>query len=142
MNPVLERRWPTRPELRRQAGFSLIEIMVAAVVTMVLGTVAFYFLSSQNGMSANGNDMVRGVSLGKLKMDSLKVVSYDGLTSGSDTVEERYIRAWHVTVMRDGAGLPNGRKKIDLSVRWPLTALNGVSLATLKSDDHYKEETP
>jgi hypothetical protein len=126
----------------RQEGFSLIEILVAATVTMILGTAAFYFLSSQNGMSANGNDMVKGVSLGKLKMDSLKVVSYGDLTSGSDTVAERYIRAWHVTVMRDEAGNPSGRKKIDLSVRWPLTAQNGLSLATVKSDDHYKEETP
>ncbi len=125
-----------------QNGFSLIEIMVSAVVTLVLATSAFYFLSAQNGMGTQGTDTMKGVNLGKLKLDSLKVAAYDSLTSGSDTVSERYIRAWHVTQMQDSAGIPNGRKKIDLTVHWPLTADHSVALATLKSDDHYKEETP
>jgi prepilin-type N-terminal cleavage/methylation domain-containing protein len=126
----------------REAGFSLIEILVSAVVVSVLATAAFYFLSSQNGAGIAGNDAMKGVNFGKLKMDSLKVTTYDELASGSDTVSERYIRAWHVTVVRDGAGMETGRKKIDLRVIWPLTGEHGVSLATLKSDDRYKEESP
>ena len=125
-----------------QDGFSLIEILVSAVVTLILATSAFYFLSSQNGMGTQGTDLMKGVNLGKLKLDSLKVSAYDSLSSGSDTVSERYIRAWHVTQIQDGMGLPNGRKKIDLTVHWPLTAEHSVLLATLKSDDRYKEETP
>ncbi len=125
-----------------QAGFSLIEILVSAVVVAILSTAAFYFLSSQNGMGTAGNDMMKGVNFGKLKMDSLKVATYDELVSGSDTVSDRYIRAWHVTILRDGAGVETGRKKLDLRVIWPLTGEHGVSLATLKSDDHFKEEAP
>jgi prepilin-type N-terminal cleavage/methylation domain-containing protein len=125
-----------------QRGFSLIEILVAAIVVALLATSAFYFLNSQNGMSRAGNDLMKGVNLGKLKMDSLKVASYDELAGGSDTVASRYIRSWHVTVMRDGAGIPTGRKQIEMNVIWPLTADHTVTLATLKSDDTYKEATP
>jgi prepilin-type N-terminal cleavage/methylation domain-containing protein len=130
------------PRGRRQAGFSLIEILVSAAVTGVVATSAFYFLSSQNTMGTRGNDLMRGVNLGKLKMDSLKVVAYDSLSAGSDTVNERYIRAWHIGVLRDGAGSPIGRKSIELSVFWPLTGEQMVSFASLKSDDKYKEAQP
>lgn len=123
----------------RQSGFSLIEILVSAVVIGILATAAFYFLSAQNGMGTAGNDSIKGLNLGKLKMDSLKVTAYDDLVSGSDTVNERYIRAWHVTIQRDGLGAPDGRKKIDIDVLWPLTGLHTVSLVTLKSDDRFKE---
>ncbi|HKP97600.1 MAG TPA: prepilin-type N-terminal cleavage/methylation domain-containing protein [Fibrobacteria bacterium] len=135
-------RGPADAGLADQRGFSLIEILVSAVVTAVLATSAFYFLSAQNGMGTAGNDLMKGINLGKLKMDSLKVATYGELVSGSDTVSERYIRAWHVTVMRDGMGVPNGRKKIDMNVIWPLTADHSVTLATLKADDSYREGTP
>lgn len=128
--------------MQGQRGFSLIEILVAAIVVALLATSAFYFLNSQNGMSRAGTDLMKGVNLGKLKMDSLKVTPYAELAAGSDTVMARYIRSWHVTVMRDGAGMPTGRKQIDMNVIWPLTAEHTVTLATLKSDDTYKEATP
>jgi prepilin-type N-terminal cleavage/methylation domain-containing protein len=130
------------PRGRRQAGFSMIEILVSAAVTGVVATSAFYFLSTQNSMGARGNDLMRGVNLGKLKMDSLKVVAYDSLSAGTDTVSERYVRSWHIGLMRDGAGNPNGRKSIELSVFWPLTGEQMVSFASLKSDDKYKEQSP
>ncbi|MDB5051489.1 MAG: hypothetical protein JWO30_4560 [Fibrobacteres bacterium] len=133
---------PGRFQPAGQRGFSLIEILVSAVVTAVLATSAFYFLTAQNGMGNAGNDLMKSVNLGKLKMDSLKVSSYDELASGSDTVSERYIRAWHITVMRNDDGTPNGRKKIDMNVIWPLTADHTVTLATLKSDDTFREGTP
>jgi prepilin-type N-terminal cleavage/methylation domain-containing protein len=127
---------------KSEAGFSLIEVLVAAMVVAVLATSAFYFLSSQNSMGQNSNDLMKGVNLGKLKLDSLKVAAYAELTAGSDTVAGRYIRSWHVSVVRDGAGIPNGRKMIEINVLWPLTAAQSVTLATLKSDDVYKEGTP
>ncbi|MEO7425477.1 MAG: prepilin-type N-terminal cleavage/methylation domain-containing protein [Fibrobacteria bacterium] len=140
------RRLPGRPAAqpvaRGQEGFSLLEILISAVVTLLLATSAFYFLHSQNSVSAQGNDLMKGVNLGKLKLDSLKVSAYDDLTSGSDTVSERYIRAWHISPVTDSMGLPTGRKEIGITIQWPLTALHTVTLVTLKSDDHYKEETP
>lgn len=130
------------PRGRRQAGFSMIEILVSAVVTGVVATSAFYFLSSQNHMGTRGNDLMHGVGLGKLKMDSLKVVAFDSLSAGSDTVSDRFVRAWHVSVLRDGAGNPNGRKQIDLTVYWPLTGEQMISFSSLKSNDKYKETSP
>lgn len=120
----------------------MIEILVSAAVTGVVATSAFYFLSAQNSMGTRGNDLMRGVNLGKLKMDSLKVVAYDSLSAGTDTVTDRYVRSWHVGVMRDAAGLPNGRKSIELTVFWPLTGEQMISFASLKSDDKFKEGSP
>ena len=118
------------------------EILVSAVVAGFLTTSVFYFLSAQNGLGAMANDQMKSVNLGRLKMDSLKVDTYDELVSGSDTVSERYIRSWHVTPMRNGAGLLNGRKKIALDVFWPLSGEQSVSLVSLRSDDKYKEGWP
>jgi hypothetical protein len=120
----------------------MIEILVSAAVTGVVATSAFYFLSSQNSFGNRGNDLMRGVNLGKLTMDSLKVVAYDSLSAGSDTVVERYVRAWRIGVLRDAAGNPNGRKSIELSVFWPLTGEQMISFSSLKSDDKYKEAMP
>jgi hypothetical protein len=116
----------------------MIEVLVSAVVTGVVATSAFYFLSSQNTIGTKGNDLMKGVNLGKLKMDSLKVVEYDELSAGSDTVSERYIRSWHVGVMRDADGNPNGRKSIELMVYWPMTGEQMVSFMSVKSDDRFK----
>lgn len=130
----------TAPDpMNRQRGFSLIEILVTAVVSGILGVSVFYFLSSQNGIGLQSNDVVKGTNLGKLKMDSLKVATYVELASGSDTVAERYIRSWHVTPLLGVDGLPSGRKEVDLTIMWPLTADHTVSFASLKSDDKYKE---
>lgn len=120
----------------------MIEILVSAVVTGAVATSAFYFLSSQSAMGTRGTDLMRGVNLGKLKMDSLKVVSYAELSAGSDTVSERYIRSWHVGLERDAAGVPDGRKRIELTVYWPLTGEKMISFSSLKSDDRFKEAAP
>jgi len=136
----LRERDPSMAEARsRQDGFSMIEVLVSAVITAVVATSAFYFLSSQNSMGARGNDAMKGVNFGKLKMDSLKVVPYEELVSGSDTLSERYIRSWYVTLMRDEANLPNGRKKIELNVLWPMSGDNAVTFTSIKSDDLFKE---
>jgi prepilin-type N-terminal cleavage/methylation domain-containing protein len=123
----------------RQAGFGLIEILVAVVIFGILTTSVFYFLTSQNKMGVRSNDMLKGLNVGKHKMDSLKVVPYADLESGSDTVSTRYIRAWRVTQVRDALGVPNGRKEIEITVYWPLTADHNVAFTTLVSDDKYKE---
>jgi prepilin-type N-terminal cleavage/methylation domain-containing protein len=133
---------PITPRGRLQAGFSMIEILVSAVVTGVVATSAFYFLTSQNAMGAKGNDLMHGVNLAKLKMDSLKVVSYDELSAGSDTVALRFVRAWHVGLLRDGSGNATGRKRIDLTIFWPLTGEQMISFSSIKSDDKFKEALP
>lgn len=123
-----------------QQGFSLVEVMVSMVVLGGLACSVFYFLSSQNGMGARGNDLLKGLNLGKLAMDSLKVADYDSLTAGSDTVVSRYIRSWRITRMEDAAGNPSGRKRIDVSVHWPRTAEHVLSFTSILSDGRFKED--
>lgn len=124
----------------RQAGFSLVEAMVAMMVMGGLASAVFYFLGSQNSMGTRSNDMLKGVNLGKLAMDSLKVAEYDSLEAGCDTVVDRYIRSWHITQGSDGMGVPNGRKSIEVTVHWPLTAEHVISFASIMSDGRFKEE--
>jgi hypothetical protein len=90
-------------------------------------------------MSARSSDMVRGFGYAKQKLDSLKVVDYDNLTSGMDTVDSHFLCGWYVTAEQDAFGAFNGRKSIELSMFWPLTGEFGVSLATLVSDNRFKE---
>lgn len=124
---------------RLQGGFTLVEVMVSMVVLGGLAASAFYILSSQNGMGTRTNDVLKGVNLGKLAMDSLKVADYAVLEAGSDTIGDRYIRSWRITLGTDGHGVPTGRKRIDLTVHWPLTAEHTLAFASVKSDARYKE---
>ena len=125
---------------RTQRGFSLVEVMVSMMVLGGLACSVFYFLSSQNGMGTRSNDMLKGLNLGKLAMDSLKVADYEALEAGSDTVVDRYIRSWRITVGSDAHGNPTGRKQIDLSVHWPLTADHALTFTSILSDGRFKEE--
>lgn len=131
MNPV---------RTRGQAGFSLVEILVSMVVASCMAGAVFYFLKSQNNMGVRSTDVLKATNIGKLVMDSLKVTGYDELSAGSDTVVSRYIRAWRITNVTDEDGVPNGRKKIDLTVYWPLTASNSMSFTSLLSDARFKEK--
>lgn len=130
----------TGPARDPQSGFGLMEALVAACVTGILAVSAFYFLSSQNGLGVKNADMLKGLNLGKLKMDSLKVAEYDTLQAGSDTVSDRFIRAWQISPQTGMGGVATGLKKIEMTVYWPLTADHSLSFTSLLSDSKYKEE--
>jgi prepilin-type N-terminal cleavage/methylation domain-containing protein len=123
-----------------QGGFSLVEVLISMMMLGMLSVSVFYFLNSQNGMGTRSGDMLKGLNLGKLAMDSLKVSDYAALEAGSDTVVDRYIRSWRITMGTEPDGTPNGRKIIDLSVHWPLTAERNLTFTSILSDDRFKEE--
>jgi type II secretory pathway pseudopilin PulG len=123
-----------------QAGFSLLEAAVSMVILGLLTVSVFYFLSSQNKIGVRSNDQQKGLNLGKLAMDSLKVAPYDSLSAGSDTVGERFIRSWHITLSADEHDIPTGRKKIDLTVHWPLTAERHLTFSSILGDPRFKED--
>lgn len=135
---ILPGRHPLSPS--SQGGFSLVEVLVSMMMLGMLSVSVFYFLNSQNSMGTRSGDMLKGLNLGKLAMDSLKVSDYEALEAGSDTVVDRYIRAWRITLGTDGAGAPNGRKVIDLTVHWPLTAEHSLTFTSILSDGRFKEE--
>lgn len=123
-----------------QAGFSLVEVLVSMMVMGMLSVSVFYFLTAQNGLGSRSADMLKGLNLGKLAMDSLKVSDYEALEAGSDTVADRFIRSWRITRGTDADGRPNGRKILDLTVHWPLTAEKNITFTTILSDGRFKEE--
>lgn len=124
---------------RHEAGFSLLEILVAVMVFGLLTTSVFYFLGQQNSMSTRATDSEKSLTLAKLVIDSLKVTPYDSLRAGSDTVSERYLRSWHVSINRDGMGQPKGNKQVDVTISWPLNGASNLSMATLVSDEKFKD---
>jgi prepilin-type N-terminal cleavage/methylation domain-containing protein len=124
----------------RQEGFSLVEIMVAMIVMSGIASSVFFFISSQSALGTRSQDLLKGLNLGKLAMDSLKVAEYDSLVAGSDTVAGRFIRSWRISVGMDGGGIPTGRKQIDVTIHWPLTADRNISFSSIMSDARYKED--
>jgi len=122
-----------------ERGFTLMEVLVAMVILGIIGSSAMYAVRSQSGMGTRNSESMSAFASSKQKLDSLKVTSYNSLTSGSDTAAQKYIRAWSVTANRDGLGALNGRKTITLTTYWPYTGENRVSLATIISDERYKE---
>jgi prepilin-type N-terminal cleavage/methylation domain-containing protein len=129
-----------RPHPDPQRGFSLVEVIVSMMVLGMLSVSVFYFLTSQNSLGARSGDLLKGLNLGKLAMDSLKVSDYGTLEAGSDTVVARYIRSWRITRGTDAEGRSTGRKTISLTVHWPLTAENNLTFTSILSDSRFKEE--
>jgi prepilin-type N-terminal cleavage/methylation domain-containing protein len=123
-----------------QSGFTLVEILVSMVVVSCIAGAVFYFLKTQNNMGVRSNDVMKATNLGKLVIDSLKVSDYDALEAGSDTLISRYIRAWRITNGTDDAGNPNDTRIIELTVYWPLTAMNSMTFTSLLSDSRFKEK--
>ena len=124
-------------KIRGQRGYSLIEILAAMVTMGIMASSVYYLLSFQNRLSANSADELRAANLGKIQIDSLKVVDYAALVAGSDTLQDKFILSWTVSLQ---TGTSSGTKKINLTVLWPLTAENTLTFTSLKSDDIYKED--
>lgn len=124
----------TRPSTARaQAGFGLIEVVIAVALLGLVGSSTFYFLHTQTANSSIGTDLSKSMFFGKQKLDSLRVASYGLISTGCDTVNHRYVRRWFVTT-----DLVTDRKTIDLLVSWPLTAAHTVTFNTVIGDDQYK----
>jgi len=116
-----------------QAGFGLLEIVISIVILGLVGSTTFYFLHSQDKNMGLGTDISKGMFVAKRKLDSLRVVHYGGVATGSDTVNNRYIRRWFVST-----DLVTDRKTIQLLVSWPLSAQHTITFNTIVGDDQYK----
>ena len=119
--------------LTAQSGFGLIEIVISIVILSLVGATTFYFLHSQDMNTGLGTDISKGMFVAKRKLDSLRVVHYGIVSTGSDTVNNRYIRRWYVST-----DLVTDRKTIQLLVSWPLSAQHTITFNTIVGDDQYK----
>jgi prepilin-type N-terminal cleavage/methylation domain-containing protein len=122
-------------------GFTLLEILVTIMLFGLLTSSVFYFLGQQNKLSARTSDSQEGVNLAKLTIDSLKICPYDSLVAGNDTVNEHFVRSWHVSVQQNSSGQNLGSKQIDVAINWPPSGGHTVTFATLVGDDRYKESS-
>jgi hypothetical protein len=80
-----------------------------------------------------GTDLSKGMFLGKRKLDSLRVIHYGYVSTGCDTVNQRYVRRWYVST-----DLVTDRKNVELLVSWPLSAKHTITFNTVIGDDQYK----
>lgn len=116
-----------------QGGFGLLEVIISVIILGLVASATFYFINSQGKASSIGTDLSKGMFLGKRKLDSLRIIQYGYVSTGSDTVNNRYMRRWYVST-----DLITDRKSVELLVSWPLSAKHTITFNTVIGDDQYK----
>jgi prepilin-type N-terminal cleavage/methylation domain-containing protein len=113
--------------LRRQNGFSLIEVMVA-VVLLAVGLMAFAgleVLAVRN--STFSKDYGKANTYAQQKVEELKGTAWTSVACGSDTLEEKFTRTWTVTITEE-----NIMQTVAVNVTWvdPSYGTKQVNLQT------------
>lgn len=105
-----------RPKPRSDAGFSLIELMIAITILGVgiLSLAGLYPLATSK--VSRGDLESRATFLGQAKVEELKRVAWDDLVTGadSDTVETVFVRDWNVEEDQPVVGM----KRVNVTVAW------------------------
>ncbi len=118
-----------RNRLRREAGFTLAEVVVAAFI-MVAGLFALFNLVHHLMRSTHWSTRTTSATqIAQECMESLVGQGFDSATSGSDTVGF-YRRAWTVSPVSDG------RRSVEVRVVWtyPAGKTNAVVLSSMMSN--------
>jgi type IV pilus assembly protein PilV len=113
--------------LRRQRGFSLIEVMIATVL-FAIGLIAFAgleVLAVRN--STYSKDYGKANTYAQQKVEELKGTAWTSVATGSDTLEEKFTRTWMVTETEEKI-----MKTVAVSVTWvdPSYGTKRVNLQT------------
>lgn len=141
----------TRRHTRVEAGFTILETVIALCIALVLGFGAislFLFAASFNSGAA---DRARALAIAQEKMEELRATTYSNLvvadttvnvTSGSEDVDKSDLRTFSVRtkIENDGTTSPaNRQKKVTITVtpaalKGRFTA-GGVSLMIVRASD-------
>jgi type IV pilus modification protein PilV len=117
-----------RKMLLRQKGFTLIEVMIALVLFAV-GLLAFAgleVLALRN--TSYSKDYGKANTYAQQKVEQMKGTSWASVSTGSDTLEEKFTRAWTVTVTEADI-----MKTVAVSVTW-VDPSYGTKRVTLQTD--------
>jgi len=83
--------------LRTEKGFSLIEVMIALVL-FAIGLLAFAGLEIVAVRNATySKDYGKANTYAQQKVEEMKGTDWASVSTGSDTLEQRFTRAWTVT---------------------------------------------
>jgi prepilin-type N-terminal cleavage/methylation domain-containing protein len=101
-------------------GFSMIEVMAGMLVLSFLVLTTDAYMVSLIKTNTTAKEISQATFIGNTGMEKLKGTPFADLASGSDTVQNKFLRSWNV--------VPNGNMdKITLSVEWPLVTIGGKS---------------
>lgn len=115
------------------AGFGLVEILVAFTVLGIAATGLFLVASAATGGNTRAKDEAAGTSLAVAKLESLKNDAFAELASGADpgtleadgTAGGMFERSWTVTNPGNVAGVP--ARDLRVTVTW---STGEIELAT------------
>jgi type IV pilus assembly protein PilV len=111
------------------SGFTLVEVLIAMflLVTALLGTAAVTATVIQG--NSFSNRMTEATTLAQDKMEELRGMSYDDMTSGSDTCDTLYTRTWTVTT--DSPATDTATVEVEVVFPWK-GENRTVSVATIR----------
>lgn len=118
--------------LRSQAGFTLLDVMQASILsTMALVGISSLLLATVH-TNLRGRDITAGATLGQAKIEELRSTAFATLASGTDTVTDSeipYTRNWTVS-----AGPTANTRTVRIVVEWNGQGTNSVDLQTIIND--------
>ena len=120
--------------LRTERGFSLIEVMIA-IVLFAIGLLAFAGLEIVAVRNATySKEYGKANTYAQQKVEEMKGTDWAAVSTGSDTLEQRYTRAW--TVTETGTV-----KTVAVTVTW-VDPSNGTKQVNLQTDLYSNPEMP
>lgn len=122
-------RMGAHPGARREAGFSLLEILVALFLLIIIVTAVTRTSSNATKVQQGAYYVEQASAYAQGKMDQLSAASLRSVTPGSDTVQTplgpAFYRSWQTVDLGTS-------KEVDVTVNWTVAGTpRNVKLSTV-----------
>jgi len=84
---------------KNEKGSSLIEVIMAMVILAMLVAGLNSFLVTMINSNARAKDNSVATASGSALLEKFRTVDYGAILTGTDVVNNKYVRAWTVTMM-------------------------------------------